>query len=119
MAIVLKTIGLILSEFDSLGFRHQFMSYKDYLLNEKYDGEYFNMSKRDAIEALIIELFGGYHPQMTNNPINNSVRNEKFLNKIENILEETYQPWYYVSRYSFIVWYNRKNGIHKDFWKYV
>ena len=87
-------------------------------LNDKYNGAFYNMSKRDAIEAITIALFEGFDVRTDEppNPDPHEYQITGYVNNIKRILEEVDKPYMFVSERAFKVWYDRKQGIVKDYW---
>lgn len=87
-------------------------------MDAEYNGEFYGMSKRDAIEANTIALFEGFDLRTDEppNPNPHEYQITGFVNKIRRILEEEDKPYMFVSAHAFKVWHDRKNGIVKDFW---
>jgi hypothetical protein len=89
-------------------------------LDADYNGKFYGMSKQDAIECLTLTLFEAFdvYSEETPNPNPHPIQIQQFINKVQDILNEKDKPYMFVSPHSFKVWFDRKNGIIKDYWSY-
>ncbi len=87
-------------------------------LDADSNGAFYGMSKRDAIEAMTITLFEGFDMRTDEppNPDPHEYQFNGYVNNIRRVLEEVDKPYMFVSEHAFKVWYDRKNGIFKDYW---
>ena len=87
-------------------------------LNADSGGAFYGMTKRDAVEATTITLFEGFdiRTEEPPNPDPHEYQINTYLMKIRRILEEEGKPYMFVSEHAFRVWFDRKNGIIKDYW---
>lgn len=89
-------------------------------LDKEYNGAFYGMSKRDAIEAITLALFEGFDVETEAPPNENPhpYQINTFLRKIGEVLEGNLKPYMYVSEHAFRAWHDRKQGIIKDYWDY-